>query len=59
MDKEYKQNGPDFIRKGRVVKNLVTGERTKHEFINQAKRQSHKIQMTKGGLGHGSLVVKC
>ena len=46
-----------FIRKGRVIKNIEDNSSKKFEFINQAKRESHKLQMANGGLGNGSLRV--
>jgi len=48
-----------FIRKGRVITNVETGDSKHYEFINEAKRESHNIQLSEdGALGRGSLVVQ-
>lgn len=47
-----------FERKGNQIKNLETGEVTKHKSINLAKKASHKLQKdTDGTIGRGCLRV--
>lgn len=47
-----------FVRKGKTIKNIDTGEVTDFKSVNKAKKESRSIQMREnGGLGLGSVMV--
>ena len=46
----------EYMRRGKVIINLATGEAKDHSSINAAKRASHGLQMRSDGrLGAGTL----
>ena len=47
-----------FERKGKVIRNIETGEVKDFDSINLAKKESRKIQLDSGGLGCGCLVKR-
>lgn len=46
-----------YERNGHTIKTIATGERKVYDSINKAKKESHKLQLSNGGLGLGSLVA--
>jgi hypothetical protein len=46
-----------FTRKGRTLRDLESGTENTFDSINQAKRESRRLQRRNGGLGRGSLRV--
>lgn len=45
-----------FIRKGKTITNVGDGTKKTFEFVNEAKRESRKLQMSAdGALGRGSV----
>jgi hypothetical protein len=45
-----------WIRKERIIQDVLNGEATDHKTINAAKRASRKLQLeADGALGRGSL----
>lgn len=45
-----------YTRKGKIIIDIVTGKAKDHKSVNEAKRESHRIQMDEDkGLGHGVL----
>ncbi len=47
-----------YIRKGRKIKNIEDNTTEVFDHINEAKRESRRLQMANGGLGRGSVVVE-
>lgn len=46
-----------YSRKGKTIKNIAENKSETFESINRAKKESHKLQLSNGGLGMGSLVA--
>lgn len=47
-----------YHRKGKTLINIETGEQKAHKSINEAKRESAKLQRANGGLGAGYVTLK-
>jgi len=48
-----------YIRKGKNIKTIATGEVQGFKTINLAKKESRKLQMNEdGGLGRGALMLE-
>ena len=46
-----------YERQGKNIRDLVANKTTRYKFVNEAKRESRRLQMAAGGLGLGSLTL--
>ena len=46
-----------FTRAGKAIKEISTGKITGYKHVNEAKRESAKLQRANGGIGCGVLRV--
>jgi len=49
-------NKTKYERKCKVIKNIHDGTNKSFDYINEAKRESRKLQQAEGGLGCGVLI---